>query len=285
VLLFGYNGNVADIRKVEKMPVTITGYVLSIDNKLVKNENMESTIKKVIQIVDTQGIVREFPCSDTIPVGSVVEVNFKDGNPVITMITSFNMPSGLTLKTVADDAGIIGVNGSDYSKITTLTLKETGWDSTNVIYVRLNSAGEITDLILRNITECFYQYGILKNVSLPEYDGDLQLLFDINGKETSIAMFSPTCNLNPGPKALLVEDNKLKDVKALNGVRISYISGRQANTGDAVYWIADDVTVYFYKDGTYYKGSTDDITNFTDVKVYGYMAQQQGPIHIIVISD
>lgn len=285
VLLFGYNGNVADIRKVEKMPVTITGYVLSIDEKLVKNENKESTVKKVIKIVDTQGIVREFPCNEIISVGSVVEVNFKDGKPVITTITNLNIPSGLTLKTVAADAGIIGVNGSDYSKIKALNLKETGWDSSNVIYFRLNSAGEITDLILRNITECFYQYGILKKVALPEYGGDLQLVFDMNGKETTMDMLSPTWDLNLGPKALLIEDNNLKDMKTLKGVRISYISGSQANTGDAVYWIADDVTVYFYKSGTYYKGSMDDITNFANYKVNGYMVQQQGPIHIIVISD
>jgi hypothetical protein len=90
---------------------------------------------------------------------------------------------------------------------------------------------------------------------------------------------------NPGPKAIQIVDNELKDMQNLNEVRIAYISGKQANTSEAVYRIADDVLVYFYKNGEYYSGSLEDISNFDGRHVNGYMKQLQGPIRVIIVTD
>ncbi|BCN29125.1 S-layer homology domain-containing protein [Anaeromicropila herbilytica] len=291
VVLFGYNGNVADIYPVEKMPVTLTGYVLSIDNKLVKDANQTSVIKQVVHLVDTSGVLRDFQCADSsITKGSVVNVNFKYGEAVVTKINtnSISSLSDITSRKLASDIRIIAVKDQSYSTLTTSELKEMTWGSGNTLYYSCNAAGEITDLILRDTVNSGYQYGLLKSVNLSELEdgsGLTRLTLSINGNETTITTDVPKWNINPGPKAIKLEDNEIKDMYDLNMVRISYISGNQANVGNAVYRIADDAQVYFLTNGKYYEASLDDITSFNNHLVDGYVAQSQGPIRIIVIAN
>jgi hypothetical protein len=290
VVLFGYNGNVVDISKVNKMPVTLSGYVLSIENKVIKDENKESDVKQIIRIVDTEGIIREFPSSDyKITKDSVVEVRFELGKPVITKIESYdsNNIQDITSKVLTDDIRVIEINKEKYKKVSAATLKEVTWDISNVIYCKLNDSGEITDLILRNVTDSFYQYGFLKKVVFPNAEKGIynfQMTFDIANNETTIVIDNPKWNFNIGPKAIQIEDNTVKDMKDLEKVRISYISGKQANTGNVVYRIADDVLVYFYKNGEYYKGDFDDITNNSNSIIDGYAENLQQPIRLIVVT-
>jgi hypothetical protein len=290
VVLFGYNGNVVDIGKVNKMPVTLSGYVLSIENKVIKDQNKESDVKQIIRIVDTEGTIREFPSSDyNITKDSVVEVRFELGKPVITKIEAYesNNIQDITSKVLAEDIRIIEINKQNYTKVSEAALKEVNWSIGNVVYCKLNASDEITDLILRNVTDSFYQYGFLKKVVFPNANEGIfnfQMTFDIANNETTIVIDNPKWNLNLGPKAIQIEDNKVKDMKDLEKVGISYISGKQANTGNAVYRIADDVLVYFYKNGEYYKGDFDDITNNSNSMIDGYAENLQQPIRLIVVT-
>jgi len=292
VLLFGYNGKVTDIYPIEKMPITMVGYVLSVDNKVVKNENQERLVTKVIRICDTEGVIREFPCADnTILQGNVVEITFQAGKTIITKkdtsALSINL-SDVAGKKVLEGTRIIEVKKLNYSKITVSELNETNWNISNIVYCKLNNSGQITDLILGNITDSFYQYGILKKVTFPNEalgSTSIQATFDISGTETIFEIDNPSWSMNIGPKAVRIEENKLKEMQELKEVRIAYISGKQANTGDAIYRIADDVQVYFYKSGDYYKGTIDDITNLNNSYVYGYMQQTQGSIGVIVVKN
>jgi hypothetical protein len=290
VVLFGYNGDVADVYPVAKMPVTLTGYVLSVDNQLVKDANQTSVIKQVVHIVDTNGILHDFQCSDTTIIkGSVVEVSFQYGVANVTKLNSNNSSlSDITTKKLADNIRVIAVSDQNYSTISATELKEMIWGVSNTIYCKLNAAGEITDLILRNTFNTGFQYGILKDVSFSQIDESTSLTklsFRINGTDSTISTDEPKWSLNIGPKAIKFEDNEIKDMYDLTSLRISYISGNQANTGNSVHRIADDVQVYYYKNGKYYDASLSDITSLQNSIVNGYIYQSQGPIQIIVVTN
>lgn len=290
VVLFGYNGTVADICPIDNMSVNISGYVLEVENKVIKASNQQSDVNRVIRIVDTEGTIREIPCSDnTITQESVVELKYESGLTIITKVKdySFHNIVGLSENKIADGARILEVNKQDFTKLTAARLKEVIWNSGHVMYCKQNSAGEITDLILTNLTDSFYQYAFLKELAPPDYEKGIygfQLTFDINHKEITMVLDDPKWNLNTGPKAIQMEDNKLKEMKDLLPIRILSLSGKQANTKDKVYRVSDDVLVYYYKNGAYYKGSFDDISNQTNCVIEGYLYNAQGPVRIIVVS-
>lgn len=291
VLLFGFNGYMADILPIEKMPVTIAGYVLRVENQVVKDSNQTSSIKSILHIVDTEGILREYPCSDTtIQSGMLIEISFRSGQPMFQKMNSdsgFKIPSDITTKKFASSANIIDVEIQNYVKLTTVQLSDIQWTSANVLYYKLDTAGNITDLILRQASNYYYQYGILKSIIFnTNEDGSNGMQYVINFGDTESTLFdmTPRWNLALVPKAVLTENNQVQEMHNLGEVPITYISNMQANTGDAVYWISDNVIVYFYKNGTYYTGSLSDITNFSNRTIKGYR-DTRGPIRIIVVTN
>lgn len=290
VVLFGYNGNIVEICKVDKMSISLSGYVLAVENKVVSDDNNENNVKRMIRIVDTEGIIREFACSDeSIVKETIVEINFEAGKAVITRVDAYlsNRIADLTSKELAENIRIIEVDKLNYAKISASTFKEKKWDAGNVLYCKLNTDGEITDLIIRSVTNAFYQYGFLKKVVAPDMatgNYNFQLECDIADVESTISVSIPKWDLNPGPKAFQIENNTIKEMKDLQQVRISYISGKQANAGTEVYRIEDDVLVYYYKNGEYFKGTFEDITKNSKNILDGYMDNSQGPIRVIVVK-
>ena len=290
VILFGYNGTVADICKVDKMPVTISGYVINVGNKVIKNEDLGSSVKRAIQIVDTDGTVREFSCADPMIVNeAIVEITFSNGKVNITKIESGSNIVDLSdteMPKIAEDARIIEVNGVNYTEISVTDFRDSGWSKTNIIYYKMNKEKEITDLIVRNITNTFYRCGFLKSVEYPDgVNSYTRLTFEIDGKEITYAVDVVKWSISLGPKAILIKDNLLMDMQELQNVRISYISNNQANTGDAVYRLADNVQVYFYKDGHYYLATLEDVVDYEKNTVYGYLDNSRVRIRLIVVSN
>lgn len=288
VASLGFNGQVVDISTVEKMPVTFAGYVLKFSEMPVKDTNSnESSLSPSIQIVDTEGVIREFPCSDkSFNIGAIVEVSFTNNKPVVTTINSDtfkNNSTGFIDPKVAAGARILEVKDLTYNTITTAQLREINWGSGNVLYCRRNTAGEISDLILKYIPSSTYQYGFLKKATGDDFGG-LVLTFDFGGTDTTITTNNPNGSTALGAKAVQIVDGSIKEMKDLTGIQLSYISGNQANTGSDVYRIADDAVVYLYKDGNYYKETLEDVTNFSTYKVKGYIEPTQDIIHVIILT-
>ncbi len=286
VILFGYNGKVADIRKADKMPVSFAGYVLSVDKKVVTDEKQNSSVSQVIHVIDTEGITRDFQCTDnSIAKGMVVEVNFKDGTPVITKATvsSSSVPNNITSYSLSGDARILDVKDQSFSQLTKNELRESNWNASNVLYYKVNSSNEITDLILNNASNALYQYMVFNTPTSAGNNNGVQLNVITNQGAKTLALDTYSWDINPGPKAVEIENGTIKDLKNLDKFRISYISGKQANADNTVYRIADDVLVCFYKNGEYYKGSFDDIATTKSSYIYAYMLQSQGPVQIIIV--
>lgn len=285
---FGYNGYVADIYKIDRMSATLSGYVLEVVDKVIRDNNREGTVSKVIRIVETGGTILEFPTTDiSVKTGDLVEVSFTNG---ITDIHKTDRYSGgipdIATRRLAADAKVIEVKDTNYTKVTAARLKEITWESDHILYCKLNTAGEITDLILRSISDSFEQYGVLKKTVSPDYSKGIygfELTFDF-GTESTITISSPSWDINPGPKAVKFENNTIKEIKNLQSSRILHIEGKQAICNNKTYRIADDVLVFFYKAGNYYKATLEDVIPKDGTLIDGYMETANGPIRIIVVN-
>ncbi len=288
-IAFGYNGNIADIYRIDQMSTSFSGYVLEILDKVVKDQNKESNVSRVLRVVETGGTELEFPTEDTsYRVGDLVEISFLNGTSSIKRVDYFNGNniSDVSTRKLASDAKVLEVNNTDYNKVTSSRLREISWSSDQVVFCRVNSSGEITDLILRYISDSYYQCGMLTKVVTPNSLKGIyayQLTFDF-GTEQTITLSDVPWDMNLGPKAVKFENNSIKEVKNLQRARLLYIEGKQANTGDKVYRISDDVLVYFYKAGSYYKGTLRDVTGKDGSLLDGYMENANGPIRIIVVT-
>ena len=289
MLSFGYDGKVVEIDKVNKLSVTLVGYVVDITNKLVKVDSKESGVKQIIHVAETGGTILDLECNNVAIVkGSIVEISFVNGRTEITKLEAYssNSISDLPQRKFAEDARIIEVKDLNYIKLTTAKAKNTKWTAGNALYARINSNGDITDLILSNVTDSFYTYGLLKKVEFPDFEKGIfgyRLTLGM-GEETTLSPGDIPWDINPGPKALRFDGNTLKEMKALFRVRLKYISGKQANTGEDVYQIADDVMVFFYQNGEYYKGTFDSLPIGGSYNIDGYMENGKGPIHIIIVT-
>lgn len=286
---FGYDGKVVDINKVSKMSVSLIGYVVDISEKLVKSENKENSVKRMIHVAETSGTILDLECSDLkIDKGSIVEIHFVNGRTEITKVEAYstNNIKNLPLKEFAEGVRIIEVKDYNYIKLSAPRTKSLKWSEGNALYARVNSSDEITDLILSNVSDSFYQYGLLKKVETPDYEKGLfgfRLTLDM-GEETTLSPGTITGDINPGPKALRFEGNTLKEIKSLQRVRLRYISGKQANSGEEVYRIDDNVLVFFYQNGEYFKTTFDSLPLDGSYNIDGYMESGKGPIHIILVT-
>ena len=289
VVYFGYDGNVAEIRKVDEMSAALPGYVLEITDKVVNSNSKDSSVKQIIKIIETGGTVLEFECDDSsITKGDAVEVTFQSGKAEIKKIDEYasNSIFELPKRKFTENARIIEVNNGDYKKLSPVQMEKIEWDYGNVIYSRLNSEGKIADLILKDATDSFSQYAFLKKVISPDYAKGIysyELTFD-SGTETTLVLSEAPWDLSIGPKAIRYEDNKLKEMKTLQRNRLQYINGKQANSGSQIFRIADDVLVYYYKNGEYYKGTFDSVADGSNSQIDGYSENSQSPIHIIVVT-
>jgi hypothetical protein len=286
---FGYDGKVAEISKVDTMPVTFVGYVLDVTDKVLKNERGESGVIRMLRIIETGGTVLELESSDSeIVKGSIVEISYQRSKAEIKKVEAYssNSISDLPQRKYAEGIRIIEVKGSNYTKLTAAALKDITWNAGNAIYARINTEGEITDLMLTNVTDSFYQYGLLKKTEFPDYEkGIFSIMLTLDmGEETTLAMGDAPWDVNPGPKALRFENNTLKEMKALQRARLQYFYGKQASSGSRVYLIADDVLVFFYQNGEYYRGTYDSLPSSGSYNIDGYMENAQGPIRIIVVT-
>jgi uncharacterized protein YfcZ (UPF0381/DUF406 family) len=286
---FGYDGKIAEINKVSKLSVTLVGYVLDITNQLVKDGNKESIVKQIIHVAETGGTILDLECNDSAIVkGSIVEVSFVNGNTNITKSEAYstNSISDLSLRKFAADARIIEIKDLNYVKLTPARVKETKWGAGNALYARVNSNGDITDLILNNVTDSFYQYGLVKKVETPDFEKgiyDYQLTLDM-GEELKLSPSQVQGDISIGPKAVRFEGNTLKEMKSLLRMRLKYINGKQANSGEGVYQIADDVMVFYYQNGEYFKATFDSLPSSGSYNIDGYMENWQGPIRIIIVT-
>jgi len=130
-------------------------------------------------------------------------------------------------------------------------------DEHDILYYCLNGLGEISHLILRDVTGDGHEYGILLNKT--EVEADMFLLsiytYEVNGQVFTTDPLAKAFSASEGPSRFTYQNGELANISSLSSVRLDSVSGQTAREGGKTWLLAEDVAVYELHDDDYYLSS------------------------------
>ena len=270
-LLLGRSGGVAALGQVGSDSSLIYGIITKVENATYNDGNNGTYNARTVTIAATDGNTYRYQCSiQTLEVGDMVRVIAGDADVQVkrlstTSLTGKMNSDGTKLGSypLADNVEIIDT----YEECTPVRiypsrLAGVKFTGDMVRYYALNGNGEITHLILNDVTGDLHKYGIITNVTeintvLPTggYMISSSYTYDLNGQEMVFASDDTIYNMKSGPCQIKMEGDstveRLYNLKErpLSAVSVSGNFGVASNGQQ--YAISEHVVVYVYEDGDY----------------------------------
>ncbi len=287
-LLLGKDGTVVDVVSTNNFSGSYVGVVSDIGSDSYINEAGSKIIESVVYVTCTDGTIRSYQTdTDKFKVGDVVTITF-DGQKNNVQRQARNKISGtfnsdgtkLGTYKIAAGCNVINVN-QDYSAAKTYIAKLAGKEilSDNVMYYVTNGSGEITDLILYDVTSEGKQFGII--VSKEEIygldglaDEPTETIYNyiINGQQGTATVSGNDFGGDYGAAYFQFNNNKLIYVGKLTSSSITNISYGTATSSSSKYNVSEDVQCYV-KTGPkqYQQTNLSTATNTSKYNVTGYI--------------
>ncbi len=264
-LLLGRNEGVAAVAEPGESPALIYGVVAKVADMPYDDGAGGTYNAQTVTIFATDGNTYNYPYDDKyIQEGNVVRVEMNDGAVKLRGLSSTKISgrvnaAGTTLGayTLAEDIEIIDI----YESCTPLRVYPSRLAGVNlskemIRFYALNSHGEISHLILNNVTGDLHQYGVITGVT--EFSGGLTTMstyvYDINGQPGVSSSETTVYNLKAGPCQVKMEGPEtVERLYNLNELKVeSILDNRVLTKEDRKYTIADNVVVYLQnRDQTY----------------------------------
>lgn len=293
--LLGRNGDIAGVVTGNSSASSV-GYVIGTGKKDFTNADGKTYSSWYIQLVSPDGIVNEYAAQNDYSryEGEVCKVGFKNGKVTVSKQTS----GGVSGTVDASEYTIGGVKLSQNVKIldTVVTdlydavmyknvypqrLDGINIASSNVLYSEKNAAGEITAMILKNVTGDAHSYGAI--VSRSGGKGNYIYTIDVDGTQmtymTNAEMPSKVaCKVAvSGGRAV-----KMEGLSVYSG-SITNLTATEAKIGNTTYKLSDKVVVY-RKTDTLQKIPIEEAIN-SDYKLSAYYDKTEnlgGRIRVII---
>ena len=194
--------------------------------------------------------------------GKACSVTFKDGTASLSVMKSGSGASGTVSSAsftigsvkVSENARILDTvlsktyNSSSCKRIYLQRLDGLNISSSKVLYCEKNASGEITDLILDNVTGDAYSYGIVASKTSNSSSGgnvtNESYTLDLGGTTMSYNLVRKIAKASP--IYALVNGNKVEqitEIKAYSNT-VSSLTNTYAAIGNSKYKLSDGVLVY-----------------------------------------
>ena len=181
-LLLGRDGEkVAGVVTLNDMSGAITGYVTGSGKKSFKNSDGTTYQSYYVDVVAVDGTAYTYPTSTdkSSSVNKVCKITIKDGKAQVGSSISATSVSGAVSYSdllignnrISSDVTILDVAKNVYSDVPLYTktymqrLDGVTLMDGQVLYTQKNSNGEISEMILQNVTGDMYSYGIITSVT------------------------------------------------------------------------------------------------------------------------
>lgn len=271
----GKDGNIAGVVSQGAVTTSI-GYVLGSGTKTFNDESGNEYTSHYVTMVGADGIEREYTTSNDYKsyIGAVCTLTFKDGKSTVKSLNTtpgvsgvVNAASNLIGSTKMDEnVKIIDTMprlyiSSDkveagYAKIYAQRIDGLELTADDVLYVKKNDSGAITEIILKDVTGDAYDFGIItqRTKRTSNESETYSNTVDILGSSHSVSG-------NIGTKGTPIKAHKgnggLSNVSKLNSYgTIKELSQSAALVNGNTYKLSDGVVVY-------YKNSSGDILRLT----------------------
>lgn len=259
-LLLGKDGTVVDVVSTSHFSGSFTGVVSSIGTQSYTNEAGAQIIENVVYVTCTDGTVRTYQTdTNKFKPGDIVSITFDGKQNSVQRearkkITGKFSADGTKLGTypVASNCNIINVS-QDYSATKTYLSKLAGKElvSDNVMYYVTNGNGEISDMILYDVTSDGKQFGIVTGrQEIYGSDGNAdsptayKYSYIIDGKPGEAIMSDDTFGALNGAAYFQFRNNDLVYVGRLSSSSLTNISFGVASSGSRKYEVSENVQCY-----------------------------------------
>ncbi|MDF2610203.1 MAG: hypothetical protein K0R92_1677 [Lachnospiraceae bacterium] len=282
-ILLGKEDTVVGVLSLDEYNTTITGIVTKTGEHMSTDEEGDYIYTNYVEFVDAKGSVFQQDYDMTylsFSEGNIARVTYKDGE---ASVSKYEMESrNFGDNTFSSDASMLGgiplasnVKILDYSEGNYITiypdrLANVVLGGSTVLYYEMNSIGEITQLILNNVTGDLYEYGVITGITFTG-SGTATLNYMLNGTSyTTNPQLEKGYNLDAGPKGFLFEGNILSDTLTLTAVDIVSVGTATVQSSDGKYPMSDNVLVYYLVNGKYAATTLDKVSDKTKYELTGY---------------
>lgn len=183
-LLLGKNGEIADVVSEDELSVTISGYLTKTGKKTYQDANGSNYTSYYACIVGADGVLGEYKVDTDYEdyINKVVLLTYNKNLGKLTVLKSKNDIWGtvdyssmkIGSKKLSDDVCILEIYSTNLSDITNYNktyvqrLNGLTIGSSDVYYSEYNKNGEISKLIIKDITGDMHTYGIVTDINVPE---------------------------------------------------------------------------------------------------------------------
>ncbi|MCB6365706.1 S-layer homology domain-containing protein [Intestinibacillus massiliensis] len=281
-LLLGKNGEAVMAYPSSDLASDLVGVVTAKGTQEYTSANGASYTSQTITLTAPDGESYTVACNKTgIGVGSLVRVTYDSSGTNVTTLTRSGSVSGKVSASagrigntkVADGADIMDAGDTGGVRIYLSRIDGMTLDSSDVAYAEKNSAGEITTLILNDVTGDQYSYGVVLSASEKSdgmsVSGSYRWLID--GVQTSQSSSSSTLGASSGPARFTMSGNSVQAVRKLEKVKtVAALTAGYVQDGEGErHTIWDHAVVYLLQNNTYSKMDRNEL-NLADYNVSAY---------------
>lgn len=263
-ILLGKDKKIAGVVSTESVKSKLVGYVLDAGVKNYTTNNDKLSTQYFISVVMPDGELVEYKSKrdHSNYKNSVSEIKFDGELATLNRInTDSDKISGkfvydnlsLGKYTVSKNVQIIDIATEDnnkvgsYVKISPQRIDGVSLSSSSILYYETNEKNMITKLILKNVTNDYYQYGIVQKVEKNEQVLAASYVFNINGTEMTMMTQNQIFGVNVGPAYFRIENNQvtgMQNITAIKG-KISEITSTFLKAGSTSYLFSDNLKVFY----------------------------------------
>ena len=263
-LLLGRDGGVAAVTSSSAAAGERMGVVAAVDDLSYPDGRGGSYTAKSVTLLATDGRYYTYQAgSASLRVGSLVRVALTSQGEVALRGLSAPSLSGqvsgggtrLGRYDLAEDVEILDVSGSGGVRISPARLAGLGLKQDDVGYYRLNAAGEIDRLILRDVTGDTHHYGILTSlVEIPTggFSNYYTYGLEVAGTDYLPPQTTTRYPVELGPIRIEGDPADPEHLGRLQSAGRGEVSGGRFLGSEGQHTLSEFVAVYEFRDGDYY---------------------------------
>ena len=268
-ILLGKDKKIAGVVSPNGVKNEIVGFVSGVGIKNYTNNKEKEQSHYFVNIVTPNGQSIEYKAKRDYSswLNTIVEVTFDGELVTLSKIREDNYKlsgkfnySALTLDkySLSKNIEIIDIYNTDSNDITKyVSIKPQRIDgvslsSSNVLYYETNEKNIITKLILKGVTNDYYEYGIITDVDKQEEILAASYKYNVNGSELGFATQNKVFGVNVGPAKFMFNNQTVDAVSNLTKISgtIKDINTNYITVGSTHYEIDNNVKI-FYKNWDY----------------------------------
>lgn len=297
-LLLGKDNTVVGVLNIDEYNTSITGVVLEIGQHLIEDENDGFTSSKYVVFVDSAGNEYQQDYDETkvfLTVGNLVRVTYEDGK---ASVSNYNL-DGIALgnNTFNSEGNMLGnvklasnikiLDLLDQQYITVYPERLAGVNvSSSVFYYKLNDNGELSQLILKDITGDMNKYGIFTGYNLQTGKAYEYLIDGVKGILSNPSPWNFDNEI--GPKGYTTDGKDLTASFKISEGTILSLGKSTVQVADLKISLAEGYDVYYFKNGEYIMTTIDKVSDLSKYNLTAYYDGEistGGRVRIIVANS